>query len=1059
MQSETDSSELSPSEAEARRLSANNRLKERLEELMKENTTLRDQFDEAVQLTGQIEDLHKVNAQLLTQIRDLRAEKDDLSQRLEILVQKDRETSQKLKNEKNTSTSQRGSDLNSMNKEIEKVKAQSKAQIDSIYEQLDEANQKAEKENVEKRLLICKLENVITSAGRYFERDFDTIEDVLNAFKQNRSATGQSMLGSQTTIGQSGFQSRSIQPGQSQLLQQQQQQKADQEQLRKKIKKLKKQLNEKDDELQAVQEEKVKLNRDFERIKRDNADNIQNLSAQLQQTQEQMQRDADQYNHNLSQYESKINSMKVEMEKEKNKFQKANEERKALKRQLARQSMVAQAAPVQTRSLNLSESGSGSDGEAPPSPHSLPPHGARPQHFSQDYIDTTETFMQEKAELTDKLAQVTKKRDQLAKLLQQKDQKYHELEIDFDKIKNELAAMRIVYDEQHNEVENLRSALATRDDAQIKAKEIEPKEKLPDPKVVKLQKVIQDQKQKYYELQLQNDKKDTQLQNLQLEVKHLNQKVQDAEEDAERAQNETKDLRSSMLNTSQPSPEEIIPPSAFRCSEFPPDLSAKVAKIANNPSLQPVSKIQSTYKVIRKYYMQQVTMRDNALDEAYSENQTISSAVNQFLVDASIAIDDQPITFKDFFSQNAGKDLVDKVQQIRSDNSNLHHENEQMKATLSQLRETFIEVGDGQDPATHIIQIRERLDQADQDLQNTTKKMKSYKSQLKKLEQETKKNELALRHEIDDLKQENEILNQHHDNATKQIQDLRNENQRLTVELSDVTHTREDLESTIIQEHDEQIQQATQKYEEQIEKLSNQLRNYKQQYNRLEADYQGATDDLAHLRQQITSLKAQKTEKDNELKELQKQTEENEKALVDRCENEKESIRSSYQETIDKLKEQCEKHREDVKQANVQLANQEIQVSQLKAQVAKVTKEKLRAINEISQMKDQLKRNQQLVETSIRSNQVTAESEYNKSLQEYKNKVDSEKRSLYRYAADAFSEYYNPGDKLNEGTYKTLIDQVHDKIEKLQKTDATIRRMAGASNGQTTEDAIAQLLL
>ena len=120
---------------------------------MKENTTLRSQFEEAVQLTGQMEGLHKENANLLGQIRELKAEKDDLNHRLEILAQKDRETTSKLLNEKHTSTSQRGSDLNSMNKEIEKVKAQSKAQIDQIYEQLEQAEQAREKENVEKNPL------------------------------------------------------------------------------------------------------------------------------------------------------------------------------------------------------------------------------------------------------------------------------------------------------------------------------------------------------------------------------------------------------------------------------------------------------------------------------------------------------------------------------------------------------------------------------------------------------------------------------------------------------------------------------------------------------------------------------------------------------------------------------------------------------------------------------------------------------------------------------------------------------------------------------------------
>lgn len=306
MQSDTDSYGLSNSEAEAKRIFVNNRLKDRLEELMKENTTLHEQFNEAVQLSSKIEDLYRENAELLSQIRSLKAEKDDLKQRMEILIQKEREKTMKLKNEKKVSTTQRNSDLNYTNKEIQRAKAQCKVQIDSIYDQLEEANQRAEKESVEKRLLIRNLNNLINSAGRYFETNFNSVEDVLNAFNQPRPTASQN-----TSISQSAIQSRSM------LSTQQQQQKNDRDQLKKKIKRLKKQLEEKENELQKVQEEKVKLNRDFERSKKENATTVQSLTDHIQQLQAQMQHDADQYSHNLSQYEYKLNALKAKMDKEK----------------------------------------------------------------------------------------------------------------------------------------------------------------------------------------------------------------------------------------------------------------------------------------------------------------------------------------------------------------------------------------------------------------------------------------------------------------------------------------------------------------------------------------------------------------------------------------------------------------------------------------------------------------------------------------------------------------------------------------------------------------------
>lgn len=1061
---ESDSLVLTGSEVEAKRLGENKRLKEELEQLRQENIQLKSQFSDAIQITEQVEELHNQNANLLAQLRDLKSENADLHQRIEIFTEKDKETKKKIAQERNATSSQRGSDLNSMNKEIEKIKEQSRAQIDSIYKQLDEANQRAENEQLEKKLLIRKLDDVMADAGRFFDTEFNTIDEVLNSFKQNRSM-GQSTILSQnnTTMGQSAIQSRSFQQGQvSMSAQQQQQQKNEQEAMKKKLKKLKKQVNQKEEELNEAQGSNEKLARDLEKSKKEYEDRLQDANLQLQQLQLQMQRENDQYSNNLRAYDAKITQLKKEIESQKEKCQKANEERKQLKRQLARNGgyigAPQQSVSSQPRNGSDSESGSNDDSSPPPRPH-------QQQHFSQDYItpnDGPVNIYQEKVELTEKLSQANRKKEQLAQLLQQKDQRYHDLEIEMDKIRNQNEALKVTNQEQGNELQVLRDALITREEAKEKSREIEPKEKPEDPKVAKLQKYLQSQKEKYYQLKCQSDKKDTKIQDLELDAKHLTQRLQDAEEDVRRAQQELKDLKQKNDRRNIPEEqrkEEAIPPSAFRCSEFPPELSSKVAKIANNSNLQPDSKIQNTYKVIRKYYMHEVSSRDAALDEAWTENQQISSAMNQFLVDASIALDDNPITFKDFFEQNSGKDLVEKVQQLRSDNSNLIHENEQMKATLSQLRETFIEVGDGQDPVTHIMQIRDTLDATQQDLQKTSKKMKSYKSQLKKTEQQSKKTEQSLKQQIDDLEAEKLTLSRHREVATKQIQDLKEENQRLTVELSDVTHTRDDLESTIIQEHDEQIQQQTSKLQGTVEKLKSQLRSNKQQYKSLESEYHACNEELQRMGQQLNQLRSLQAQREIECKEMQRQAEENEKALADRFDKDKESLQESFKETLHKLHEQCEKHREDVKQLNQRIADSDIATSNLKAQNAKLLKEKLRAVNEMTQMREELKRNTQLVEQTIRSNKATAECNYNKSLEEYKNKIDNEKRALYAYAADSFREYYDPGSKLNESSYKSLLDEVHEIIDKLQKTDTKIRNMVGATNGQTTEDAVAHLLM
>ena len=106
-------------------------------------------------------------------------------------------------------------------------------------------------------------------------------------------------------------------------------------------------------------------------------------------------------------------------------------------------------------------------------------------------------------------------------------------------------------------------------------------------------------------------------------------------------------------------------------------------------------------------------------------------------------------------------------------------------------------------------------------------------------------------------------------------------------------------------------------------------------------------------------------------------------------------------------------------------------------------------------MKEQMKRDQKLIETQIRSNKAQAESQYNAMLEDFKHRTDSEKKNIYSYGIDAFREYFNPGSAIDERSFKGVIDRAHEKISQLQRSDNKIRNMVGAANNQTTEDAIA----
>jgi hypothetical protein len=68
--------------------------------------------------------------------------------------------------------------------------------------------------------------------------------------------------------------------------------------------------------------------------------------------------------------------------------------------------------------------------------------------------------------------------------------------------------------------------------------------------------------------------------------------------------------------------------------------------------------VQSIVAAINKFFTSEIRSRDQVLDQAYSEDQNIRHAVNEFLISLSIALSLDPVTFSDFFWKKELLDLI-----------------------------------------------------------------------------------------------------------------------------------------------------------------------------------------------------------------------------------------------------------------------------------------------------------------------------------------------------------------------------------------------------------------
>lgn len=1045
-ESESSRAEYSELDSSKNHMAHEHELKEQNEELLKENTVLRSQFEDALKITQQVEELNNKNRELTLALRAVRAEKDDLAHRLELSLQSNQEMNAKLNDEKRSCSNIRGTDLTSMTREIEKIKQQSKAQLDSIYDQLEKAKQATERESVEKRLLASKLDHILEDSQRYFQVEFKNIDDFMTFLSTpgNQSSAVPSI-------------STTNQQQQAQIQAQKQQNTIDQ--LDRKLKHLKSKMKaaaastaQLEEQLGKNQQEfngeRTKLKsqiKELEQIVHEERSEKKQISDQagyqinaLQQKNASQNKKIDLLNEQMKEIQNEIKDLR----KENSELQKANTEM-SLKLQFIQDNQT----------LN----------EAAPAPTDCQTHQAAANSqnvYGAKCCEVEETLLQRNDELQEELNSSNKKRDDLIRELQQRDETITTLHISIEKSKADYIALQHIHESNTQEIESLRNALHTREESE---KEIQNKNKNaphpPSRRILKLQKALDCEKQKVYELQNNENKLTTRIEDLETDLRLANQSVHEAEEERDRTRNELNEVRRQIENTRPLTADDLLPAQVFNCDEFDPNLSTAIVRIANNAALQPASKLQNCFKAIRTFYDKQLESRDSALDQAFTENQTLSNSFNQFLVDASIALNDSAVTLQDFFGSNAGSKLVDEIAQLRINHANLRHQYDILRGFISTFESTFGEYTSEQNINEQITEIRHLIESQKEAICVRSKKIHELKAIIRTLNATLKSKEAEYEAAIQELENKNEECDKRLLHLQGENKNLHERNDQLTTELETVTQEREQLETTMIQEENDQTQALVENFHKQEEQYKEELRTKNHEIHQLRTTITSYESEIQKQRQMITNLRSERQQREHELKELQRTLEEHDLAAAKRLEAEKQNITSTFENAVNELKQQCEKHRQDVQKMAVQVSETELKNAQLSQDIAQTRKDKRKIETELSSMKNTLDRERKLMESTIRAQKVQSEAQYNARLEEQRNKFDNEKRRLFSMGTETFRNLVNPSEQIDERSFRCVLEKARDTINTLSSSDNSIRRMLCVGEQQTTQDAVAQLLM
>lgn len=972
---------------------SNRKLTELVGELKKENEVLKAQFEDVVALSDEMKGLHAQNAELATKNRNLKSENEDIKRRIEILVQNNNELKSKLETEKKNH--QEIADLHHQSAN-EQVSQRANEQIRSLTREVQQAQDQLNYAAIEKRKIVNKVDKVISAGSKFFNTQIEDLDEILALLSKT--------------------------PNEPRIVQNQPKNTNAQfiEQLdlkNKKIKKLKKKILKLSEEYCNVNNNYSALRKENQELSTKNKHQANEFQSKLSQLKDEHTLDTAKTERAISALKSKIDLMNLDIEKK-------TQENKRLQQQL---SNIPESTII-TREIQV----------APPSP---PPK----QNDGHDMLLSRITA------INDQLKVMQKRNEELSHRCTELEALNDQYKAESEKQQAQKDAQELVYQEALNEIKSLRSALHAKSQAP------QPKPQQPDKAALsKLNKTIEAQQKQITAQQSQINKLQSQNSKYEQQINQFQQIVANSEKQVRKSQQDLFELQQKVRNTQPITEQDLLPDSCWHYSDFDITLSDSIDKIARNPAFQASSKLRNIYRAIYLHYNTVLKQLEEEYNITLQDNDDMRNNFNQFLVDLSIGLFDQPVSLEDFRRNRGNEVIIQQMNLLKSSESELTHEKQQYIQIFGYLCEQLGRYHD--DPIENINAIKNHIDSLNETISQKTKKCNHLRTFVKALQKEITSKDENYNISNDKLVKEKSELEAKLNNANNQIKSLKRENLNQANKLTDIQAQNEEYISKLREEFSQQIDSLTNDKNNLQCKLATHFKSSNDQFVTKTSEVEDLSSQLQKTQRLLTAQKALTAKLESDLEELRKEKTKTEAQLKQHFSNETSTLQSTFERSINQLRSQFEAKRADVQKLSVTLSESESKYNSLRNEFILIQKDNDHLKKEIQSLEGQLEREKKLMETATTTKKVTLQAEYDSLLDEQKGQHENEQYRIFAYVVDTFRSYFNVTEQINESSFRAVIDRVNAELTKLTSSDQTIRRLLHASERQTTQDAVAQLM-
>jgi chromosome segregation ATPase len=108
---------------------------------------------------------------------------------------------------------------------------------------------------------------------------------------------------------------------------------------------------------------------------------------------------------------------------------------------------------------------------------------------------------------------------------------------------------------------------------------------------------------------------------------------------------------------------------------------------------------------------------------------------------------------------------------------------------------------------------------------------------------------------------------------------------------------------------------------------------------------------------------------------------------------------------------------------------------------------------------DHLERQKKFLEVQSKTKLIACETEHSVEIETIRKQYETEKRALHAFLAEQFQMYFDPSRALDDDGCREIISRVKKDFERHHQQELSIRKLARAQEGQTTAEALMDLVL